>query len=139
MLPGAHYHNMGFYIVGLFDNDPKLIGSRINKIIVRDANELDVYLNENIIDIGIISTPKDIAQQIADVLSAGGVKGILNFAAVDIIVSQNVCVKNIHVCDSLNLLSYAITEKIKQIEVSEKIQNSLEFRSQLIKQGFIDY
>ena len=115
IIKNTYYCKMGFNIVGLFDINPNLIGLRVNNTIIRDAKELEVYLKENVIDIGIISTPKYIAQHIADVLSAGEVKGILNFAPVDIRVPQNVCVQNIHVCDSLNLLSYAISEKIKKV------------------------
>ena len=110
----TYYIKTGFVIVAMFDINPKLIGLRINEIRVRDLEELDDYLKENSIDIGIICTQKESAQRVADILSAGGIKGIWNFAPIDIKVPENVCVQNVHVSDSLNLLSYAMNEKQKE-------------------------
>ena len=109
----TYYYKIGFRIEAMFDVNPKLVGLRINEIKINDFEELPGYLKDNDIDIGIICANKDGAQKIADILVEGGVKGIWNFAPVDINVPANVSVQNVHVSDSLNLLSYAMNEKMK--------------------------
>jgi NADH/NAD ratio-sensing transcriptional regulator Rex len=48
-------------------------------------------------------------QQIAEVLVKGGVKAIWNFAPIDVEV-EDACIENVHLSDSLFVLSYAPDE-----------------------------
>ncbi len=107
----THYSNMGFYVESIFEVNPKMIGMRINSIKVRDYDELPEYLKENKIDIGIICTTKNVGQEVADVLSAGGVRGIWNFTALDVNVPDNVALENVHLSDSLHSLVYYMENK----------------------------
>ncbi|MBR2779299.1 MAG: redox-sensing transcriptional repressor Rex [Firmicutes bacterium] len=102
------YYKNGFPIIGMFDINPKVIGLRINDVVVQDADNLVDFLKENKVDIGIITTEKEAAQGIADRLVQGGVKGIWNFAPRDLVVPKNVPVGNVHVTDTLNSLVYRI-------------------------------
>ena len=58
------------------------------------------------VDIGIICTTKDAAQEVADKLCFAGVKGLWNFAPVDIETPDHVAVENMHISDSLHSLAY---------------------------------
>ena len=60
-------------------------------------------------DIGIICTTKGSAQDVANRLCEGLVKGIWNFAPVDIELSENVALENVHLSDSLDTLAYYIS------------------------------
>ena len=86
----------------------KIIGLRINDIEVMDCDYLVDFLNENHVDIGIITTDKAAAQSVANKLVEGNVRGIWNFATCDLKVPKRIQVENVHVTDSLNTLAYRI-------------------------------
>lgn len=104
----THYYKQGFVVSAMFDVNPKLIGLRINDIEVLDFEVLEDYLKEHNIDIGIICTTKDSAQDVADKLSAGGIKGIWNFTPTDLVINENIAIENVHLSDSLHSLAYYI-------------------------------
>lgn len=106
----THFYKSGFDTIALFDVNPKLIGLRINDIEVLDFHELDEFLKQHRIDIGIITTNKGSAQEVADKLTKGGVKGIWNFAPTDLTVSKDMAIENVHLSDSLHLLTYQINQ-----------------------------
>lgn len=110
----THYYKSGFKVCAMFDINPKLIGLRINDIEVLDSEKLEEYIKENQIDIGIICTNKDSAQEVADKLSAGGIKGIWNFAPTDLNISDNIAIENVHLSDSLHSLAYYIRHNNKK-------------------------
>ena len=102
----TYYYKAGFVVHGLFDVNPRLIGLKINDIEVMDYEHLVDYVEDNNIDIGIICTTKDNAQEVADKLCFAGVKGIWNFAPIDLEVPDFVAVENVHLSDSLHSLAY---------------------------------
>ena len=71
-------------LTGIFDANPKLLGMKIRDIEIQDIDELERYLEENPIDVGIVCVPRINAQKVCDILVNGGVKGIWNFAPVDL-------------------------------------------------------
>lgn len=103
------YYKTGFPIIGMFDINPKIIGLRINDVVVQDSENLLDFLKTHQVDIGIITTEKEAAQGIADKFVEGGVKGIWNFAPRDLVVPKHVSVGNVHVTDTLNSLVYRIS------------------------------
>jgi redox-sensing transcriptional repressor len=72
----THYYKAGFVVCGIFDINPRLIGLKINDIEVMDYENIVEYVEQNQIDIGIICTTKDSAQEVADKLCFAGVKGL---------------------------------------------------------------
>jgi redox-sensing transcriptional repressor len=104
----THYYKSGFIVTAMFDVNPRLIGIRINDIEVLDSERLEDYLKENVIDIGIVSTNQDSAQEVVNKLCAGGVRGIWNFAPTDLQVPEGVALENVHLSDSLHSLAYYI-------------------------------
>lgn len=107
----TNFTKSGFMLKGIFDSDSSMIGSEEENLIVQSVSELENYLANNKIDIGIISTPREYAQEIATLLSNGGVSGIWNFAPVDLKVAETVSVENVHLSDSLLTLSYLLSQK----------------------------
>ncbi len=105
----SRYHKQGFPVVGMFDINPKIIGLRINDVEVMDSDHLVGFLRANNVDIGIITTDKSAAQGVADKLVEGNVRGIWNFATVDLKVPKHIPVENIYVTDSLNILAYRMS------------------------------
>ena len=106
------FSSSGFNIAALFDTDESLVGKRVGGVRVYQANNLARYLQKHPTDIAIIATPADRAQAQVEVLAEGGVKGIWNFAAVDLVAPDSVVVSNIHLTDSLMMLTFRMHEKL---------------------------
>lgn len=101
----------GFKLLSLFDKNPKVIGLRIGDIEIRDVDEMEDFVRVNNVEIGIITTPMDHAQDVADAYMKGGIKGIWNFAPADLKVDEDVIIENVHLNESLFTLSYFLTNK----------------------------
>jgi redox-sensing transcriptional repressor len=104
----TYYYKIGFNIIGLFDANPKIVGNVINDVEVMDSSGLEEYVRNENIDIGIICVNRENAQKVADALVSGGVKGIWNFAPVDLVIPDNVALESVHLSDSLHALSFMI-------------------------------
>lgn len=104
----TYYYKSGFIVSAIFEVNPKLIGLKINDIEVMDYENIVEYVEENEIDIGIICTTMDAAQEVADKLCFAGVKGLWNFAPVDIETPGHVSIENVHLTDSLYSLAYHV-------------------------------
>lgn len=104
------FRNAGFKIEALFDANPKVIGLKIRDYEILDSDLLEEYVKSNNIDIGILCVPKNGAQRLADRLINAGVKGIWNFAPLDLNVSNNVIVENVNLTESLFTLSYLMKD-----------------------------
>ena len=102
----TYYYKTGFVVQGIFEVDPKLIGTEINGVEVMDYEGIVEFVEDNDIDIGIICTTKEVAQEVADKLCFAGVRGLWNFAPIDIETPSHVAVENVHISESLHSLAY---------------------------------
>ena len=101
-----NFKDEGYDLAAVFDADMDVVNKKIEGITVRPISEMAEFVTKNQVNLGIITTPKQFAQQIADELVALGVKGIWNFAPVDVVARRGVSVENVHLSDSLFVLSY---------------------------------
>lgn len=106
----SHFAKRGFKLVGIFDIDENIIGTRINGIEVMPSDRLKDFLAENRVDIAMLTLPGKAVKDTAELLAKCGVRGLLNFSYTELKLSENVAVENVHMSDSLMTLSY----KIKQ-------------------------
>ena len=83
----------GFVIEGIFDNSPIKIGKRLRQVIVQDVKEIKNFIKKKNIKIAVLAVPATSAQEVADSIVKGGIKAILNFAPIRIILSPEVEVK----------------------------------------------
>lgn len=104
----ASFERLGIELVAIFDVNPKIVGTKIRDIEIDAESNLKEYLKNNDIAIGIICVPKMNAQRVCDELVSGGIKGIWNFAPVDLIVPDDVKVENVHLSESLSTLIYLL-------------------------------
>ena len=102
----TRFNNLGLEIKCIFDANPKMIGMKIRDIQIRDIDEINSFLESENIDIGIICVPKKNAQAVAKKLVKGNVRAIWNFAPIDLLIPNNVKVKNVHISESLQTLIY---------------------------------
>ena len=98
----------GFRIVEAFDADPKLVGTKVNDLIVKAVESLPEVLQGQEIEIGIVAVPAASAQQVIDMLVASGVKGILNYAPIAPQVPPHVRIKDIDPVLSLQSMTYYV-------------------------------
>lgn len=96
----------GFQMAAIFDADPGKIGTEVSGVKVLGIDTLDTYLSENQVDIGVLAMPVKGAQQILNKLVEKGIKGIWNFAPTDLTHPDSVTVVNVHLSDSLQVLSF---------------------------------
>lgn len=106
----THFHKAGFKVYGVFEIAPNLIGKKLDGIEIRNYEDIVGFVENEDIDIGIICVGQDNAQEVADKLSFAGVKGIWNFAPVDIEVPKHVALENVHLSDSLHSLAYHMND-----------------------------
>ncbi|MGI9557703.1 MAG: redox-sensing transcriptional repressor Rex [Solirubrobacterales bacterium] len=70
----------GFQIVAILDSAPRVIGTEVGGLVVRDPAELgDVVANEDIV-VGVLAVPPAAAQEVADRLVEAGVKILFNYS-----------------------------------------------------------
>ncbi len=100
---------LGFELVGLFDNNPELIGSEVAGMTVLDVAELEAFCKENEPKAAFICVPTSAAKELTDRLVDLGVEGFWNFSHFDIALAHpDVAVENVHFTDTLMRLSYKI-------------------------------
>lgn len=105
------FEGLGFKIIGLFDTDEDKVGKDFEGVQVYHQDDLGDFIEKEKVDIVVITTPANVAQQIADVAVEAGVKGIWNFAPVDLKVPDKVIVENVHLNESLFTLTYYINNQ----------------------------
>jgi len=104
---------LDFKLVGIFDVNPKLIGLKIHDIKVLDIDELVGFLKVTPTDIGIICVPKDNAQTVTNIVVKNGIKGVWNFAPVDLEVPEEIILEHVYLSESLLTLSCLMNERTK--------------------------
>lgn len=103
------FERRGFLFKGVFDINPALYGRKIRGIEVQCMENMKQFVRDNNIDIAVLTVPKTEAADIAERLISYGIKGIWNFAHVDLKVPEGIQVENVHLSDSLMKLSYNIS------------------------------
>ncbi len=99
----------GFLICGVFDNDPSKVGRRIGKLTIQGMRELPAAIGDLKVSIGMIAVPAPAAQQVADLLIASGVTGLLNLALTHLVVPKWVSVIDSRIVASLLELTHLVT------------------------------
>lgn len=105
------FKESGFNIVGIFDKDPKNPRHpKIEELDVRPMEEMEDFIRENKVEIGIITVSKRYAQEVADIYVKAGIKGIWNFAPIDLKLPKEVKLEDVRLSESLYTLAYFIQE-----------------------------
>ena len=112
LIQNFKFGNNGFRVEAAFDIDDDVIGTTVGNIPVYSIDELDDYLVRHRVDVGVITVPRNVAPLMAERLVNGGVKGLWNFANVELKLpeAEHVVVENVHFADSLLTLSYMISK-----------------------------
>ncbi|MDE5584258.1 MAG: redox-sensing transcriptional repressor Rex [Ruminococcus sp.] len=103
------FNSMGFDLIGAFDVNPEITGRKLGKITVADADGLEKFCEEKKPVAVILCIPQESAEKESERLVKCGIKAFWNFTQYDLnINNDDIVVENVHLTDSLTILSYAI-------------------------------
>ena len=106
------FKGRGFNLIGVFDNNPAIIGQRLSNCDVTDIAELEDFCKEHHPTVAIVCVPKTAAEQLAGRLVELGIKGFWNFSHYDISLKyKQAVVENVHLSDSLMTLCYRVNNE----------------------------
>ena len=105
------FGRLGFRTMGLFDVDHRIIGQNVGGVEVTPISEMGDVIRKEGIQIGIITVPAAVAQQVADQMVEAGIKGILSFAPLRLNVPDNIFVFREDLSIGLSRISYYLTNK----------------------------
>ncbi|MCT3577933.1 redox-sensing transcriptional repressor Rex [Levilactobacillus brevis] len=93
-------------ISAAFDVNETIANTIQSGVPIYPMTDLRTQLEEQQIQVAILTVPSDVAQSVTDDVVAGGVKGILNFTPLRITVPKDVRVQNVDLTNELQTLIY---------------------------------
>lgn len=94
LLRDSGLHHFGLEIVVAFDVNPELVGKDLNGIPIFHSDDFEAKMKEYDVNIGVLTVPINIAQEITDKMVDGGIKAVWNFTPFRIRVPENIVVQN---------------------------------------------
>lgn len=113
LLGHERFSSFGLRIVAAFDTDPEKIGQWVHGKMVLPLDKLADLTKRMSIHLGIITTPGECAQSIANQMIEGGIQAVWNFAPVRLKVPPNVIVHNEDLYSSLASLSWELARRFQ--------------------------
>src|ERR1035437_6676646 len=99
----------GFKLAAIFDADERKVGTAFGDLTVSSTEKLAEIAARDKIKLAIMSVPGEAAQRVADTLVAAGIRGILNFAPVNVTVPPDVSVQSVDLAVQLEQLSFKMS------------------------------
>ena len=106
------FSSNGFRLLAAFDVNPNVVGTVIAGVPVYHVDQLEAFLAEHPVSVGMLTVSISAAQSVCDRLVQAGVRGIWNFTNHELdIREKDVVVESVHFSDSLLALSYMISQR----------------------------
>jgi redox-sensing transcriptional repressor len=114
LLSYKDFLKQNYKIVAAFDIDPSKVIGRVSEklgkpVEILHINRIKEVAKERKIEIGLITTPPSEAQGVANLLVEAEIRGILNFAPVQITVPEGYVVKDVFFTTILDNLAYLLS------------------------------
>lgn len=114
------FEKRGVDIIGMFDSGEGLVGKSVAGVKVYDIDELEEFCTENVVDIAVLTLPKEQIKLVSDRLVACGVKGLWNYMGVELDYPESdIVIENVHLGDSLMILNYEICRRLDATDSGE--------------------
>lgn len=105
------FDQRGFRLIGIFDQNPALIGDKIKGITVTSTDNIETFCKNHSPVVAVLCIPKTATKVISEKLIKSGIKGFWNFSHYDLLDNNpDIIVENVHMSDSLMTLSYKVHE-----------------------------
>ncbi len=115
LIENFSFTECGFNLVAAFDINPDLIGTKLGSLPIYSMDELEKYLEENHVDVAVLTVPKHAAVSVSTNLEEMGIEAIWNFTNVELTdPNSNTIIENMHFSDSLLSLSYFVAERMDE-------------------------
>lgn len=88
------HQTLGLKIIAAFDVDTHKIGTHVGSIHILDYNKLFSLSSRLDVKIAILTTPENVAQDVAEDLVNCGIKAIWNFTSANISLPEHIIVQN---------------------------------------------
>jgi redox-sensing transcriptional repressor len=107
LIAHSNFPRQGYHFVAAFDVDPLKVGKMLPQgFAISPLSDLGKIAREREIEIAVISTPASKAQDVANMVVETPIRGILNFAPVQLHVPEGVIVHHIDFTVKLDRLAY---------------------------------
>jgi redox-sensing transcriptional repressor len=100
------FNTGGFRVAALLDNDPAKVGGRVAGLQIQPVSQLDSVLELAGVSIGVITTPPEAAQDVAEALVRAGIRSILNFAPTVLSVPERVLLRQVDLSTELRIMTF---------------------------------
>ncbi len=112
LLGYSGFEAYGLNILAAFDIDP--VSNNTDDKPILHMDQLEEYCLKHNVHMGIITVPREHAQQVCDRMIQCGIKAIWNFAPVHLDVPQNTLVQNENMATSLAVLSMHLQAQLNK-------------------------
>lgn len=89
------FEHRGFRIVGVFDNAPDKIGTKLGDSVIEPTSSIPITVRRHKVQIAIIAVPAEAAQAVCNILVEAGIKSILCYAPLTLNVPKHIRVEYI--------------------------------------------
>ena len=99
-------------LVAAFDKDPQKIGQQVvgtRTIKIQPLSDMPAAVKKLGIRLGVLAVPAPAAQAVAEEMVAAGIRGILNFAPVNLQITPEVSVASVDLGVHLEQLSFQLS------------------------------
>lgn len=107
-----HFARAGYYFVAAFDNDDEKIGLRLaSGLAIEPVRSLIDVCQRSEVEIGVITTPPNHAQEVLNLMTKTSIKAVLNFAPIQLDSPDDFLVENVDFTVKLDNLAYHLTSR----------------------------
>lgn len=105
------FNRQGFKIVAVFDNAPERIGHQLGDHTVEPMQRFPELCSDLSVEIGVIATPPQDAQEVADVMVTTGLRAVLNFAPRELQLPEHIMMRAVNMTHELESLSFLLNQE----------------------------
>lgn len=111
IVENENFRKMGYKFSAAFDKDPRKIGEILPcGLVIEPVSRLRQRVRALHIPIGVITTPPDEAQRVADLLMDAGIKALLNFSPIQLKTPKGYVIENVDFTVKFENLAYHISK-----------------------------
>ena len=110
LLAYTGFAKYGLRIVAAFDNDQRKIGGKIAGCTVKSTMLMKSYVEKHKIRLAILATPAEVSQELTNRLVSAGVEAIWNFTPTQLLVPEDILVRDEHISTGLSEITYHLKQ-----------------------------